>query len=72
MGMKAACPCPPLRSKHPKLADKKEAWAKRIEDKAAAQAEAARPAEVSHAKVTTLTMQRRTMADAVQRAGELG
>ena len=53
-------------SKHPKLVDKKEAWAKRIEEKAAAQAEAARPAEVSHAKVTTLTMQRRTLADAVQ------
>jgi hypothetical protein len=55
-------------SKHPKLADKKEAWAQRIEVKAAAQAEAARPAEVSHAQVTTLAMQRRTLADAVQLA----
>jgi hypothetical protein len=55
-------------SKHPKLADKKESWAKRIEVKAAAQAEAARPAEVSHARVTTLAMQRRTLADAVQLA----
>jgi len=44
-------------SKHPKLADKKESWAQRIEVKAAAQAEAARPAEVSHAQVTTLAMQ---------------
>jgi hypothetical protein len=44
----------------------KEAWAKRIEDKAAAQAEAARPSEVSHAQVTTLAMQRRSLADAVQ------
>jgi hypothetical protein len=48
-------------SSHPKLADKKEDWAKRIEAKAAAQAEAAKPAEASYARVTFLTMQRRTL-----------
>ena len=53
-------------SKHPKLADKKEAWAVRIEQKAAAQAEAARPADSSYAQITALTMQRRTLADATQ------
>jgi hypothetical protein len=53
-------------SKHPKLADKKEAWAKRIEDKAAAQTAAAQPTETAHAQVTALQMQRRTLADSVQ------
>ncbi len=53
-------------SSHPKLADKKEDWAKRIEVRAAAQAEAAKPAEASYARVTFLTMQRRTLADALQ------
>lgn len=53
-------------SNHPKLAAKKEEWAKRIEIKAAAQAEAARPTESSYAQVTALTMQRRTLADALQ------
>lgn len=53
-------------SKHPKLADRKEDWAKRIEVKAAAQAEAARPTEAAFAQVTVLSMQRRTLADAVQ------
>jgi hypothetical protein len=53
-------------SKHPKLADKKEAWAKRIEAKAAAQAQAAAPTETAHAQATGLTMQRRTLADATQ------
>jgi len=53
-------------SNHPKLAAKKEEWAKRIEVKAAAQAEAARPTEASYAEVTALTMQRRTLAEALQ------
>jgi hypothetical protein len=53
-------------SDHPKLAARKEEWAKRIEAKATAQAEAARPTEGSYAQVTTLTMQRRTLADALQ------
>jgi hypothetical protein len=53
-------------SSHPKLAAKKEDWAKRLEIKAAAQAEAARPTESSYALVTALTMQRRTLADALQ------
>ena len=53
-------------SSHPKLAEKKEDWAKRIEAKAAAQAEAAKPAEASYARVTFLTLQRRTLADALQ------
>jgi hypothetical protein len=53
-------------STHPKLAAKKEEWAKRIEVKAAAQAEAAKPTEASYAQVLALTMQRRTLADALQ------
>ena len=53
-------------SKHPKLADKKEAWATRIVQRAAAHAEAARPVEAANAQVTALTMQRRTLADALQ------
>jgi hypothetical protein len=53
-------------TKHAKLIDKQEAWAKRIEDKAAAQAEAAKPTDAAHALVTVLSMQRRTLADAVQ------
>ena len=53
-------------SKHPKLADKKEGWAKRIDDKATAQAEAAAPTEASHAQVMVLSMQRRTLADSAQ------
>jgi hypothetical protein len=53
-------------SNHPKLAAKKEEWAKRIEVKAAAQAEAARPTESSYAQVMALTMQRRTLADTLQ------
>ncbi len=53
-------------SNHPKLGDKKEAWAARIEQRAAAQAEAARPAEVSYAQLTAIRMQRRTLADAAQ------
>lgn len=42
-------------SKHPRLAEEKEAWAARIEQKAAAQAEAARPAESSYAQLTSAT-----------------
>jgi hypothetical protein len=53
-------------SSHPKLAEKREDWAKRIEAKAAAQAEAAKPPESSYAQVTALSMQRRTLADALQ------
>lgn len=40
---------------HAKLAERKEDWAKRIEAKAAAQAEAAKPAESSYARLTYLT-----------------
>jgi hypothetical protein len=43
-------------SDHPKLAGKKEDWAKRIEAKAAARAEAATAALASHARVTFLTI----------------
>lgn len=53
---------------HPKLAAKKEEWAKRIETKAAAQAEAAKPTEGSYAVVMSLRMQRRTLADTLQMA----
>lgn len=53
-------------SEHPRLSDKKEAWAARIEQKAAAQALAAKPAVESYARVTALTTQRRTLADAAQ------
>jgi hypothetical protein len=53
-------------SDHPKLAAKKEEWARRIEARAAAQAEAARPTEASYAQVAALAMQRRTLADALQ------
>lgn len=53
-------------SKHAKLGDKKETWAARIEQRAAAQAEAARPAEASYAQIAALKMQRRSLADAVQ------
>jgi hypothetical protein len=53
-------------TKHPRLTDRQEGWAKRIEDKAAAQAEAAKPTDAAHALVTVLSMQRRTLADAVQ------
>lgn len=53
-------------STHPKLAARKEEWAKRIEAKAEAQAEAAEPTQASNARVISLTMQRRTLADALQ------
>jgi hypothetical protein len=53
-------------SNHPKLAEKKEAWANRIEMRATAQAAASTPVEASLAQVSGLTMQRRTMADALQ------
>jgi len=61
-------PCQAMYGRGKKIADKKESWAKCIEEKAAAQAEADRPAEVSHARVTTLAMQRRILADSVQLA----
>jgi hypothetical protein len=38
----------------------------RIEAKAAAQAEAAKPTETTYAQFTVLAMQRRTLADALQ------
>ncbi len=53
-------------SKHPKLADRKEDWAKRIEEKAAAQAEAIKPTDAAYAQVTVLGMQRRAFADSIQ------
>jgi hypothetical protein len=51
---------------HPKLVERKEGWAKRIEACAAAQAEAAKPTDAAHARVTVLAMQRRAAADALQ------
>lgn len=53
-------------TRHPKLADQKEAWATRIEQKAAAQAEAAKPTDAAYAQVTVLSMQRRALANSVQ------
>jgi uncharacterized protein YfdQ (DUF2303 family) len=53
-------------SKHPKLADRKEEWAKRIEEKAAAQSEAIKPTDAAYAQVTVLGMQRRALADSIQ------
>lgn len=53
-------------SKHPKLVERKEGWAKRIESCAAAQTEAAKPTDAAHAQVTVLAMQRRALADALQ------
>jgi hypothetical protein len=49
-----------------KLADRKEDWAVRIEQKAAAQAKAAEPLAAADAQVTKLKMQRRTLANAAQ------
>jgi len=49
-----------------KLAEKKEAWAVRIEQKAAVQEQAANPIDASDAQVTTLGMQRRTLAETGQ------
>jgi hypothetical protein len=51
---------------HPRLATKKEYWAKRIETGPAAQAEAAKSTEPSYALVSALTMQRRTQADVLE------
>lgn len=53
-------------SNNPKLAEKKASWATRIEQRATAQAEAAAPVETADAQVTALSMQRRTLAGAVQ------
>jgi hypothetical protein len=53
-------------TKHPKLAERKEAWAKRIDVCAAAQAETARPTDAAHAQVTVLGMQQRALADSIQ------
>lgn len=53
-------------STNTKLADKKEAWAVRIEQKAAVQQDAAKPIDASDALVTTLGMQRRTLAETGQ------
>jgi hypothetical protein len=53
-------------SKHPKLVDQKEAWATRIDQKAAAQAEAAKPTNAAYAEVSVLSMQRRTLANSIQ------
>jgi hypothetical protein len=53
-------------TKHPKLVARKEDWATRIDQKAAAQAEAARPTDATGAQVSALTMQRRMLADSAQ------
>jgi hypothetical protein len=53
-------------TKHPKLADRKKEWAKRIEEKAAAQAEAIKPTDAAYAQATVLGMQRRALADSLQ------
>lgn len=50
-------------TKHPKLAERKEEWATRIEKRAATQTAAAATAEPIHAREIALTMQRRTFAD---------
>jgi uncharacterized protein YjiS (DUF1127 family) len=55
-------------TKHPKLAARKEEWAGRIEKKATAQTEAATMADPIHARLTGLTMQRRSVADLAQLA----
>jgi hypothetical protein len=49
-----------------KLADKKEAWANRIEQKAAVQAQAAAPIDAADSLVKTLNMQRRALAETGQ------
>ena len=49
-----------------KLADKKEQWATRIEQKAAAQEQAAKPIDAADVLVTTQKMQRRTLANTAQ------
>jgi uncharacterized protein YjiS (DUF1127 family) len=50
------------------LAARKEEWAGRIEKKATAQTEAATMADPIHARLTGLTMQRRSVADLAQLA----
>lgn len=54
------------QTKHASLADKKEAWAVRIEQRAAAQTQAATPVDAFDARVSTLKMQRRTLASSAQ------
>lgn len=53
-------------TQHPKLVERKEGWAKRIESCATAQAEAAKPTEAVHAQVVALGMQLRAVADSLQ------
>jgi hypothetical protein len=53
-------------SGHGNLVERKETWAARIEQKAAAQAQAASPLDASEAQVTSLGMQRRTLAKTAQ------
>jgi hypothetical protein len=53
-------------SKHPKLDDRKEAWAKRIDVCASAQAEAVKPTEAARAQITVLAMQGRAVIDSIQ------
>jgi hypothetical protein len=53
-------------SNHPKLQEKKDGWAARLEQRAAAQATAAAPVEAGDAQMMALTMQRRTLANAAQ------
>lgn len=49
-----------------KLADRKEAWSVRIEQKAAVQEQAAKPIDALDAQVTALGMQRRTLTETGQ------
>jgi hypothetical protein len=53
-------------TRHPKLVERKDGWAGRIDQKAAAQAEAAAPTAAAYAQVAALGMQRRTLADTAQ------
>ncbi len=53
-------------STHPRLADKKEIWAARIEQKAAARVAAGQAARACYAQVAVLLLQRRSLADNAQ------
>lgn len=53
-------------SRHAKLVDRKEGWAKRIDACAAAQAEAAKPTDAARAQIIVLGMQTRAAADSLQ------
>lgn len=53
-------------TKHPRLVERKEEWASRIEKRAAVQVEAANAAAPAYAKAISLAMQRRTLAEITQ------